>query len=200
MLGTASYDPCHGDCAPFDRQVNLFCVKVGERILIGSRKADWRWRYDATKMFEFVGKQVSLRYDDHSIWLVRTDGKDLFLDRRVSYDRFADPRCSAATRSQWLSLIGSPPRPASVPTDAVIVPQGDQDFRWMKCTYDSLADADRCVIWSSGGFEEDRLHPGEWGDKTDGKAVPPDRLLIDPLSTLDHFEIHLKDGTILKRR
>jgi hypothetical protein len=86
LIEAREYDWCHYDCFPFDRPALFFCLNVDGAILIGSRAADWRWMYDSEQMVSFVGKSVSLRHNDRSIWIIRTDGKEMQLAQDYSND------------------------------------------------------------------------------------------------------------------
>jgi hypothetical protein len=123
ILDSGEYDWCHYDCQPFDRPTYFFCVRVQDRTLIGSRAADWFWMYDSSRMLG-RNRPVSLRYDDHSIWIIRTDGKEMRLKTDYSHDVFGDPECTAEVHRHWLKQLESVDRPTTVPPDAVLIPQG----------------------------------------------------------------------------
>ena len=91
-LDDAVYEPCHGDCAPFNIAYFYFCLETRDRILIGQKHA-WKWEYNPAQMHPLRGKTVSLRYDDKYIWLIRTDGKEMKLKQDYSMDVFRDQRC-----------------------------------------------------------------------------------------------------------
>jgi hypothetical protein len=97
-------------------------------IVIGSRGADPVWMYDSSKIFAFVGKPVSVRFDSHSLWIVRPDRKELHLRQDYSNDVFAGAACSGEVRRHWLEKFVRTPRPASVPADAVPVPLNDHSY------------------------------------------------------------------------
>ena len=119
MVDSGEYDWCHYDCAPFDRPTFFFCVQVDHQILIGSRKADWKWEYDSSQMLGFRGKTISLRYDDGSMWIIRTDGKDMHLTQDYSRNVFTRPECVAELHRHWLQQFNQIKRPDAVPAEKV---------------------------------------------------------------------------------
>jgi hypothetical protein len=202
MIDTGEYDWCHYDCAPFDRPTFFFCLQVADRILIGSRKADWLWMYDSSQMFHFKGKAVSLRFDDNSIWIIRTDGKDMHLVRDYSQDVFTRQECVAEVRSHWLAEFENLRRPGEVPPEAVLIPQGARPFFktegphfWVGCSFDPQEDWDLCKMWDEKGIKYKEL---KCINSSDNKPVPLTDLVVDPLTTKADYEIRLKNGIILK--
>jgi hypothetical protein len=202
MLDAAEYDSCHYDCAPFDRPTLFFCVEAGNQILVGSHKADWKWQYDSSQMLRLQGKQVSLRYNAGSIWLIRTDGKDMHLSRDYSQDVFANPECTAEVHRHWLKQLEPIKRPAAVPPEAVVVPQGPRSTLgrtaphfWVMCRFDSQSLWDVCNTWDEKGGQLTRL---ECVDSSNHRAVLQNDLIVDQLTTQRYDEIHLRDGIVLR--
>jgi hypothetical protein len=201
MIDTAEYDWCHHDCAPFDRPTFFFCVQVANQVLIGSRKADWVWMYDSSQMLKFKGKRISGRFDDDSIWIIRTDGKDMHLSRDYSQDVFEHPECTAEVHRHWLREFEKLKRPATVPPEAVLIPQGARPFFksegphfWVSCSFDSQANWDLCEMWDEKGTKYKEV---KCVNSSDTPVLPAD-LVVDPLTTKVDYEIHLKNGTVLK--
>ncbi|HXM91465.1 MAG TPA: hypothetical protein VN974_07945 [Candidatus Dormibacteraeota bacterium] len=201
MIDTAEYDWCHHDCASFDRPTFFFCVQVADQVLIGSRKADWRWMYDSSQMLSFKGKQVSIRFDDDSIWIIRTDSKEMHLSSDYSQDVFERPEYTAEVHRRWLRQFEALNRPATVPPEAVLIPQGAHPlFKsqgphfWVKCSVDTQANWDLCEIWNEKGIKYKEVKCVSSSDK----LVPAADLLVDQLTTKVDYEIHLKNGTVLK--
>jgi hypothetical protein len=201
MIDAAEYDWCHHDCAPFDRPTFFFCVQVADQVLIGSRKADWAWMYDSSQMLRFKGKRVSLHFDDDSIWVIRTDGKDMRLSRDYSQDVFARPECIAEVHRHWLQEVEKLKRPETIPSEAVLIPQGPRPFFksvgphfWISCSFDSQANWDLCAMWDEKGNKYKEL---KCVNSSDRPVLPAD-LVVDPLTTQVDYEIHLKNGAILK--
>jgi hypothetical protein len=199
MLDAATYDWCHNDCFFFDRPSFLFCVQADGQILIGSHKADWKCQYDSSQMLRHRGEQVSVRYDDRSIWMVRTDGKEMHLGRDYSQDVFAAPECSAAIHSRWLKGLEPIERPHTVPPEAVLVPhrpsRRPSPYFWITCRFDSQSLWDVCDTWDDKGRPFTRL---EGVDSSTHRAVLQKDLVVDPLTTKEYFEIHLRNGVILR--
>jgi len=199
MLDGDTYDWCHYDCLPFDRPTFFFCVQADNQILIGSHKADWKWQYDSSQMLGQRGKQVSVRYDDRSIWIVRTDGKDMHLDRDYSQDIFTDPECTAEIHLRWLKALEPINRPAAIPPEAVLVPhrplRRPAPYFWITCRFESPALWDVCDTWDEKGRPFAQL---EVVDSSPHRAVPQRDLIVDPLTTRMYDEIHLKNGDVLR--
>lgn len=198
MLDAATYDRCHNDCLPFDRPTFFFCVQADSQILIGSRNADWKWQYDSSQMLLKRGKPVSVRHDDESIWIVRTDGKEMHLGRDYSQDIFTDPECSAEIHRSWLKELEPIIRPHSVPPEAVLIPhrpsRRPSPYFWIACRFDSLSLWDVCDTWDEKGLPFTRL---EGVDSSMHRAVLQKDLVVDPLTTKEHYEIHLRNGVVL---
>jgi len=205
MIDSAEYDWCHYDCAPSDRPTFFFCIQVDGAVLIGSHKADFVWQYDSSQMLG-RDKPVSLRYDDRAIWIIRTDGKEMHLTRDYSEDMFSRPECTAEVHRPWLWDFEGIKRPDSVPPEAVLVPQGPRPpiplfFRtgpllWVDCRFDWRANLDVCDTWDERGA---RAHSLECGNAL-GHWPFPKELTVDPLTTKEWYEIHLKNGVILRHQ
>jgi hypothetical protein len=152
-------------------------------------------------MLDFRGRQVSLRYDDGSIWIIRTDGKDMRLRRDYSQDAFANPECSAEVHRRWLEQLGPITRPDTVPPEAVAVPQGPRPALgrtaphfWITCRYERRSLWDTCDAWDESGGKLRRL---ECVDTSTRRAVLQTELIVDPLTTKTYYEIHLRNGIVL---
>ena len=89
----STYSPCHYDCAPFDKVYFNFCFQTERQRLIGSVHA-WIWQYDPSKMAPLAGQKVSVRFDQKHIWVIRTDGKELRLERAMRSTHFQNPECN----------------------------------------------------------------------------------------------------------
>jgi hypothetical protein len=202
MIDTAEYDWCHYDCAPFDRPTFFFCFQVADQILVGSRKADWIWMYDSSQMLRFKGKEVSVRFNADSIWIIRTDGKELQLTRDYSQDLFTRSECVAEVHRNWLSQFEKLKRPLTIPAEAVLIPLGMRPLLksegphfWVSCSLDPQANWDLCTEWDEKGHKYKEL---KFVSASDHKPILPTDLVIDPLTTRADYDIHLKNGTILQ--
>lgn len=200
LIDTGEYDWCHYDCAPFDRPTLFFCVQVGGEILVGSSATDWIWGYDGSKMFALKGKAVSLRFDHDSIWIIRTDGKEMRLTQNYSRDVFVSEECSAEVHRHWLRELKDVQRPSAVPADAVLIPQGSRTaFKsegphfWVSCSFDSKTDWDLCDLWDEKGVKYKTVKCVD----SSGKPVARRDLVVDPLTTKVDYEIHLMNGSVL---
>jgi len=199
MLDSARYDWCHDDCFFLDRPTFFFCVQAENQILIGSHKADWKWQYDSSRMLGLGAKQVSVRYDDQSIWIVRTDGKDMHLGRDYSQDIFTDPECTAEIHRRWLKELEPIKRPDAVPPEAVLIPHRQSrrptPYFWITCKFDAQSLWDVCDTWDEKGRPFTQL---EGIDSSTHRAVLQKNLIVDPLTTKVYYEIHLQNGRVLR--
>ena len=89
---------CHWDCW-FVPDHFWFCFATKDKALVGQTIA-WRWEYNPTEMFKLRKQVVSLRYSDTSMWVVRTDGKELKLRRDESYPEFTEGCQKIASEAQ----------------------------------------------------------------------------------------------------
>jgi hypothetical protein len=202
MIDTGEYDRCYHDCAPFDRPTNFFCVQVADKILIGSRSADWIWMYDSSQMRRFKGQPISIRFDERSMWIIRTDGKDMQLSQDYSRDVFSRSECVAEVHRHWLQQLEQVKRPSTIPTEAVLVPLGPRPlFKsvgphfWVSCTFESNVNRDMCATWDESGVKYREL---EYVNSADHLPVNQSELMIDPLTTQLEYQIHLKNGAVLE--
>jgi len=202
MIDTGEYDWCHHDCAPFGRSTNFFCIQVADKILIGSRPDDWVWMYDSSQMRRFRGQPISIRYDERSMWIIRTDGKDMQLSQDYSRNVFSRPECVAEVHRHWLQQFEQVKRPSTVQPEAVLVPLGPRPlFKnygphfWVSCTFELNTNRDVCTTWDEAGVKYREL---ECVNSADRLSVHQGDLVIDPLTTQFDYEIHLKNGTILE--
>jgi hypothetical protein len=194
LLEVSEYDPCHHDCAPFDRPTLFMCIQLGHGVLIGSRKADWVWGYDSSKMFAVQGKPVSIRFNRDSIWLVRTDGKELRLTQNYTQDVFHNSACVAEVHRRWLSRLGEVLRPSTVPASATLVPTSMNTYFWVSCIFEPGSHWDLCSVWDSKGVKYKQI---ESVNSHDNNPVPQTALIIDPLHTTNDYQFVLQDGTLL---
>lgn len=194
LIEGAIYDWCHYDCQPFDSPTLYFCVQVDNRVLVGSGGTGWRWAYDNTKMLAFKGKPISVRYSDHSIWIVRTDGKEMHLKQNYSRNVFRNAACAAEIHVHWLNHLKNTTRPNGVPSQAILVPQSDKSYFYVDCTFDSKSNWDLCSLWDEKG----RMYgQQECVSRETHRGVVQSALTIDPLTTTSDYEFHLKNGVVL---
>ena len=90
----STYSPCHYDCQPLNIVYFNFCFRMEKQVLIGTTYA-WKWEYDPAQMAPLQGRDLSVRFNDHDIWVVRTDGKELRLKRLTSSTHFNNADCNS---------------------------------------------------------------------------------------------------------
>jgi hypothetical protein len=171
-------------------------VQVGGRVLVGSKGADLVWMYDSSNMFAFAGKAISVRFDARSLWLLRPDKKEIHLTQDYSNDVFGDQACSDEVRRRWIKRFENAPRPPTAPPEAVLIPLDPRSYFWINCHFDSNNNWDSCAEWDRTG--EKYKHDLELVNAADHAAVLDSSLVIDPLVTRTTYEIHLKNGAVLK--
>jgi len=197
LLEVMNYDWCHDDCGPFTTASILVCVQVDGRTLIGKRKLESDWREYYYQFSRRQGTSIPIRYDDRLIWLVTAEGKQIRFDQKYDQDVMQMPECTAEIHRHMLKSLGDVKRPASVPDDAVLIPEGGRFFwhyyTWVRCTVDPAENDDVCTYWDKDGRRDYDEHVVSSKDKG---AVPASDLQIDPYTTR-HNEVRLKNGTAL---
>lgn len=197
LLETLNYDWCHGDCGPFTTASTLVCVQVADRTLIGERKLERDWKEYYYQLSAAQGKSISVRYDDRSIWLLTANGKQVEFDQRYEKDQMHTPACTAEIHRHMLKSLGDVKRPASVPVDAVLIPEGGRFFwhyySWVRCSFDATESDDICTYWDKAGRKDYEDHVVS--DK-DRRPVPQSDLQIDAYTTR-HNEVRLQNGIVL---
>ena len=153
-------------------------------------------------MRRFKGQPISIRYDERSMWIIRTDGKDMQLSQNYSRNVFSRLECVAEVHRHWLQQFEPVKRPSTVPSEAVLVPLGPRPFFksygphfWVNCTFESNPNRDVCTSWDEAGVKS-REH--EYVNSADHLPVYQTDLVIDPLTTALDYQIRLKSGAILE--
>jgi hypothetical protein len=197
LLETMTYDWCHGDCGPFNTESILACVQVDGKTLIGNRK----WGRDSREYYPQLsasqGKSIPARYDDRSFWLAAPDGKEIQFNQGNAQDQFHQLECTAEIHKQMLEELGDVKKPASVPLNAVLIPEGGRFFwhyySWVACSLDAAENDDICTYWDKSGKLSYEHHVVSDRDR---KPVPDVDLQIEPYATR-RFEVHLRNGVSL---
>jgi hypothetical protein len=194
LLEAVNYDWCHYDCGPFNTESMYICVQADGKILVGERKMGRDWREYYHQLSANQGKPIPVRYDDHSIWVMTSDSKEVHFDQGYEGDLFHTRACTAEIHRHMLKSLGDVKRPASVPTDAVLIPEGGRFFwhyyLWVRCSLDATENDDICTYWDKGGHKDYDDHVVS--DK-DRRPVPDADLKIDAYTTR-HNEVRLQNG------
>jgi len=197
LVEIMNYDRCNGDCSPFTTAVTLICVQVDGKTLIGERKLHSDWREYYSKLSTMQGTSIPIRYDNGSIWLVTAQGKQIQFDQKYDQDVMKMPSCTAEIHRHSLKSLGDVKRPASVPDDAILIPQGGGFFghyyTWVRCAVDPPENDDVCTYWDKNGRKD---HDDHVVSSKDSRAVPATDLHIDPYTSRQN-EVHLNNGTAL---
>ena len=197
LLEIMNYDWCHADCSPFTSASTLVCVQVDGKTLIGGRKLESDWREYYYQFFARQGTSIPIRYDNRLIWLGTAEGKQIRFGQEYYIDVMQKPACTAEIHRHMLKSLGNVKRPASVPDDAVLIPEGGRFFwhfyTWVRCAVDPAEDDDVCTYWDKSGRKDHDDHV------VSGKgrgSVPASDLQIDPYTSRQN-EVHLNNGTAL---
>jgi hypothetical protein len=197
LLEVVDYDWCHHDCAPFNTDSALICVQVAGRTLVGDRKLGHDWKSYYPQLSDGQGKPLTVRFDSESMWVMTAGGKEFHFDQRYDEDLMHMPVCTAEIHRHMLKSLGAIARPPSIPSDAVLIPEGDRFFRhyysWVSCSFDPSEGDNICTYWDKAGRKDYESHVVS--DK-DRKPVPQADLQVDPYTTRRN-EVHLQNGVAL---
>jgi hypothetical protein len=197
LLEIMNYDSCHNDCSPFTTASTLDCVQVDGRVLIGEGKLEPAWREYYYQFSARQGTSVPTRYDDRFIWLGTAEGKQIRFGQKYYLYVMEQPACTAEIHRHMLKSLGDVNRPASVPDDAVLIPEGGRFFwhyyTWVRCAVDPPESDDVCTYWDKSGRKD---HDDHGMSGKDRGAVPTTDLQIDPYTSRQN-EVRLSNGTVL---
>jgi hypothetical protein len=197
LVETMNYDWCNGDCGPFTTASTLACVQVDGRTLIGERKLEHDWRRYYDQLLANKGKSITIRYDNRLIWLITADGKQIRFHQKYDRDVMQEQACTAEIHRHMLKALGDVKRPASVPADAVLIPEGGRFFwhyySWVRCSFDAPENDNICTYWDKSGRRDYDDHVVSDKDRS---AVPAADLQVDPYTTR-HNQVRLKNGIAL---
>jgi hypothetical protein len=197
LLEAMSYDWCHYDCGPFNTESIYICVQVDQKTLIGTRKFGPDGREYYPQLSATQRKSVSVRYDNQSIWLRIQDGKQVHFDQVYDQDLMHTPVCTAEIHRHMLKSLGDVRRPASVPADAILIPEGGRFFwhyySWVHCSFDPAESDDVCTYWDKMGHKDYEDHVVSDKDRLPVRQAD---LQIDAYTTR-HNEVRLQNGITL---
>lgn len=197
LLEIVPYDWCHYDCGPFTTESALVCVVVDGKTMVGEKKFGHDWQEGHHQLIAAQGMPISVRYDDAAIWLMTANSKQLRFRQTYDLDQFRIPACTAEIHRHMLNSLGEVRRPASVPAEAVLIPEGGRFFwhfySWVHCSFDPAESDNVCTYWDKTGRMEYESHVVS---AKDHHAVPQVDLQIDKYTTRRN-EIYLNNGVAL---
>lgn len=197
LLEVVNYDWCHHDCAPFNTESALICVQVAGSTLIGDRKIGNDWKEFYPQLSNGQGKPITVRFDSKSIWVKSAGRKEFRFTQRYDEDLMHTPTCRAEIHRHMLKSLGGVARPPSVPSDAVLIPEGGRFFwhfySWVSCSFDAPENDNICTYWDKAGRKDCESHVVSERDR---RPVPQEQLRIDPFTTR-HNEVRLTNGIAL---
>jgi hypothetical protein len=197
LLDVVEYDWCHHDCGPFNTDSALVCVQVDGSTFVGDRKLGDDWKEYYPQLSEGQRKPITVRLDRESIWIKTVGGKEFRFTQKYDEDVMHTPECTAEIHRHMLKRLGHAARPASVPSDAVLIPEGGRFFlhfySWVSCSFDAPENDDICTYWDKTGRKDYKSHVVSGRDR---RPVPQEQLQIDPLTTRRN-EVRLTKGIAL---
>jgi len=197
LLEFTSYDWCHGDCGPFTTESALVCVQVDGKTFVGERNLDHDWREYYSQLDATRGKPIQIRYDGRSVRLMLANARQVHFNQRYDIDQMKTPACTAEIHRHMLQSLGDVKRPESVPTDAVLIPEGGRFFwhyySWVSCSVDEAEQDNICTYWDKTGRKD---HESHVVSEKDHRLVSQDELLVDAYTTRRN-EVRLKNGIAL---
>jgi len=197
LLEATTYDWCHADCGPFTTESALICVQVEGKTLIGERNLDHDWRDYYPQLQATQGKSIPVRYDNRSVWLRLADAKQVHFSQRYDLDQVKTPACTAEIHRHMLRSLGDVKRPATVPADAILIPEGVRFFwhyySWVRCSFDGAEHDNICTYWDKAGHKDYESHVVS---EKDHRPVSQNDLQVDAYTTR-HNEVRLKNGIAL---
>jgi hypothetical protein len=184
VVEAASYIPCVDACSLFDTTADAFCLRLGDRVVVGEVRSH-SGEAMAARLDDLPGQQVSLHVNRLFIVVKPQDGHTITLKPGSLYEGFKDRDCVAEVHKPILAHADSMHRSANVPDGAMAIAgsgRGDYQplFLWYQCDMDSAATEIVCRRWYVNG-DSDGM---DWYcAKTVEGAPVPSYFGIDPLQS-----------------
>jgi hypothetical protein len=182
VLEAASYIPCVDACSLFDTTADTFCLRLGDRVIVGEEKSH-SGEAKAARIDDLTGQPVSVHVGILFISIKPLDGHKITLKPGSLYEGFRDKDCVAEVHKPILAHADSMRRSAKVPDGAMAIAgsgRGDYQplFLWYQCEMDSAGAEIACRRWYVNG-DSDGV---DWYcAKTTSGAPVPSYFSIDPL-------------------
>jgi hypothetical protein len=197
LLESTTYDWCHHDCAPFTTESALICVQVEGKTLVGERNLDHDWREYFSQLNDSQGKTIRVRYDNRSLWLMLAQTKQVQFNQRYDLDQMKTPACTAEIHRHMLRSLSDVKKPATVPADAILIPEGGRFFwryySWVRCSVDEAEQDNICTYFDKTGRKDYESHVV---NEKDHRPVNQDDLQVDAYTTRRN-EVRLRNGIAL---
>jgi len=200
LLESVEYEPCDYYCGPLNHPTTAYCVEADGQILVGERAGVlWFGENSITSGRDLVGKQITARFDESSIWISKDGPRAIRIRRGSNFEQFRDTRCLVEVHRPKLALASKQQRPRDVPADAFAL-AGAQvgDYRpifvWFSCGLDSASMTIDCMKWYPKG---DSTGTERYCPRTvDGRPVASG-FQIDYLASREG-QIVLRSGDVLQ--
>jgi hypothetical protein len=155
LVETGEYNPCGEGCALVIVPKSAFCFRLGNQSIVGEGSS-YLHEKKVSGLEDLSGNQVSIRMNQHSIWLRPTDGPTVKIKRGTLYENFKDAGCVAEVHKPILARAESSRRPMRVPSDAIAIPGSGRGvyqplFLWYRCSMDSASATIGCQRWYLNG-------------------------------------------------
>jgi hypothetical protein len=119
LLESVEYEPCDYYCGPLNHPTTAYCVEADGQILVGERAGVlWFGENSITSGRDLVGKQITARFDESSIWISKDGPRAIRIRRGSNFEQFRDTRCLVEVHRPKLALASKQQRPRDVPADA----------------------------------------------------------------------------------
>ncbi len=202
LIEAVEYEPCDYYCGPANRPTTTYCIEIDGNVVVGERGGFlWLGESDAASMRNLVGRQITVRLDEHSIRIAQSDQRAIKIKRGANFEQFSDTRCLVEVHKPKLAIAAKAARPPNLPADAFPLAgeqRGDLHYRsvfvWFSCTASPTLNTIDCLKWYPSGAS--RGIERYCTRTVDGVSVPSD-FKIDPLASREG-RIVLTSGGILQ--
>ena len=197
LVESHEYSSCDYLCAPFNNPTTAYCIQVGNDVLVGHR-GTILGEDDRPSMRDLAGKEVTVRFNEQSIWIKRGDRGPLKIARGSTSEHFKTLPCIREVHREKLALAANLQRPDNVPPPAVLLPDKQSTahplFLWLDCAMSPDQETINCRKWSQKGesYGIDRY----CARTTEGTPVSQD-FEIDQIASREQMLV-LKSGAALQ--
>jgi len=157
LLEAVEYEPCDYYCEFLNHPTTAYCVEVNGQILVGERAGGlWFGENDATSGRDLVGKEITARLDEGSIWISGGGQRTIKIRHGSNFEQFHDTRCLVEVHRPKLATAAKAQRPRDLPADAFAL-AGAQvgDYRtiivWFSCDMNVATTTIGCKKWYPKG-------------------------------------------------
>ena len=152
LVEAADYTPCGDGCPAFVYPTSAFCFREGDQIVIGEGHS-YLHGEKFSAMEDFAGKQLQLRFNRRSLWVMTLDSAVVKLSRGSQYQNFKDAGCIRAVHEPIVAAANAQKRPPKLPADAFPLASSNYTDRyfWYQCALDADKTEIVCQTWYPNG-------------------------------------------------